>query len=152
MSASVISAACQMLARAAHKRAESALARHPRIATVKVVQLNNVASIAASGMRFQTQRLAQSAANVANINTDGYEAETVSGVAAAGGGVTAESYPTYAPHTLQMQDDGSTRSASNTDLASETVTQMTSLRGFQANLAVLRTSDEMLGSLLDRLA
>ncbi|HEX4355538.1 MAG TPA: flagellar basal body rod C-terminal domain-containing protein [Polyangiales bacterium] len=116
------------------------------------MQLNNVASIAASGMRFQTQRLAQSAANVANMNTDGYEAEAVAGVTQLGGGVTAESYPTYAPHTLQVQDDGSTSSASNTDLESETVTQMTSLRGFQANLAVLRTSDEMLGSLLDQRA
>lgn len=42
--------------------------------------------------------------------------------------------------------------SSNTDLATEMVGLITSQRGFEANLATIRTQDKMLGSLLDILA
>ena len=42
--------------------------------------------------------------------------------------------------------------ASGTDLVEETATQIGGLRAFQANLAVLRTADEMLGELVKRTA
>jgi flagellar hook protein FlgE len=45
--------------------------------------------------------------------------------------------------------DGSTTQASNTDLADERVTQLCRLRSFQANIATLRSSDEMLGELVN---
>ena len=36
------------------------------------------------------------------------------------------------------------------DMATEQVTQLSSLRAFQANVAVLRTADDMLGSLISQ--
>jgi flagellar hook protein FlgE len=45
--------------------------------------------------------------------------------------------------------DGSTTQASNTDFADERVTQLCCLRSFQANIATLRSSDEMLGELVN---
>jgi flagellar hook protein FlgE len=45
--------------------------------------------------------------------------------------------------------DGQITEASSTDLTSETVEQMRSSQAFKASLAVLRTSDQMLGSLFD---
>ncbi|HET8933023.1 MAG TPA: flagellar basal body rod C-terminal domain-containing protein [Polyangiales bacterium] len=69
-----------------------------------------------------------------------------------GGGVTGVSMPTYAPSASRVEDDGSVTALSNTDLVEETVTQISSLRAFQANVAVLRTADEMLGELIKRRA
>jgi flagellar basal-body rod protein FlgC len=60
--------------------------------------------------------------------------------------------PTYAPSTSRVEDDGSVTELSNSDLVEETVNQMSSLRAFQANVAVLRTADEMLGELINRRA
>jgi flagellar basal-body rod protein FlgC len=113
------------------------------------MQIGSVVSIASSGLRFQAQRLTQSASNVANVNTDGFEAQRVIGNSQAAGGVVGHIAPTYTRHGTQVADDGSTRSLSNTDVAEETVTQIDSLRAFQANVAVLRTSDEMLGELVN---
>jgi flagellar basal-body rod protein FlgC len=113
------------------------------------MQIGNVVAVASSGLRFQAQRLAQSAANVANVNTDGFESQRVIGESQAAGGVVGHIAPTYTRHAVQVADDGSTHSLSNTDVAQETVTQLGSLRAFQANLAVLRTSDEMLGELVN---
>jgi flagellar basal-body rod protein FlgC len=113
------------------------------------VQIGSVTSIALSGLRVQSRRLAQSAENVANVNTDEFEGQRVTGEAAAGGGVVPRSAPTYSPRGVQVSDDGSTKFASNTDLADERVTQQSSLRSFQADVAVLRTSDQMLGELVN---
>jgi flagellar hook protein FlgE len=112
------------------------------------VQIGSVTSIALSGLRVQSQRLEQSAENVANVNTDEFEGQRVMPEAAAGGGVVARSAPTYSPRGYQVSDDASSKLASNTDLADETVTQLSSLRAFQADVAVLRTSDQMLGELV----
>lgn len=103
-------------------------------------------------MRLESQRLAQSAANTANLETPGYAARRIVGVARVGGGVGGVSMPTYAPSTVRVEDGGGETQLSNTDLVEETVTQVSSLRAFQANVAVLRTADEMMGELVDRLA
>ena len=112
------------------------------------MQIGRVSAIAISGLRTETQTLNQSAHNVANAETDGFEAERVVARERAGGGVEAEYAPTYGPHGTTQRDDGSLAVSSNTDLAEERVTQLSSLRAFQANIAVLRTSDEMLGELV----
>jgi flagellar hook protein FlgE len=113
------------------------------------VQIGSVTSIATSGLRLQDKRLDQSANNVANLETDGFEAQRVTAESQAGGGVVARTSPTYSPHATLLKDDGSITLASNTDLADERVTQLSSLRSFQANVATLRTSDEMLGELVN---
>ena len=108
------------------------------------MQLGRLTSIAASAIHLETRRLAQSAANVANLNTENYEPQHVTGRAAAQGGVEAVTYTRGGG--LQPT------AASGTDLVEETATQIGGLRAFQANLAVLRTADEMLGELVKRTA
>lgn len=109
-------------------------------------------AIASSAMRVETQRLAQSAANTANVQTPGYEARRVDTVSLEGGGVRGESVATYGPAAVRVEEGGGTTQLSNTDLVEETVTQMSSLRAFQANASVLRSADEMLGELVRRRA
>jgi len=110
------------------------------------MQLGSVMAIASGGMRVQTDRLAVSAQNVAQASTpvdatdrvslgsSGSEPAAVSGYdargAVAGGGPDPA-----AP-------------GANMDLAAEQVAQMASLQAFQANVAVLRSADDMLGSLV----
>jgi flagellar hook protein FlgE len=114
------------------------------------MQLGSLGSIASSGLRVETRRLEQSAQNVANVNTDGYEAHRVESHSRAQGGVDAA---VYSRHGLPAPArDGAAPVQSTTDLAEEQVTQLSSLRSFQANLAVLRTADAMLGELVDRKA
>jgi len=103
-------------------------------------------------MRLETQRLAQSAANTANVETPDYAARRVEGVSQEGGGVRGVSVETYGPHAMRVEESGGTTQLSNTDVVEETVTQIGSLRAFQANVAVLRTADEMLGELVRRKA
>jgi flagellar basal-body rod protein FlgC len=116
------------------------------------MRIGNLAAIAASGMRLETQRLEQSAANTANVETPGYEARRIVSMTLPSGGVTGVSAATYGPHGKRLEDDGSLSVQSNTDIASERVTQLSSLRAFQANVAVLRTSDELTRDLLHRIA
>jgi flagellar hook protein FlgE len=129
--------------------AASGLACQPPSATLIGMQLGSLSSIASSGLRVETRRLEQSAQNVANVNTDGYEAHRVESHSRSQGGVTAA---VYSRHGLPAQAAGDAPSASTTDLAEERVTQLSSLRSFQANIAVLRTADAMLGELVDRKA
>jgi flagellar basal-body rod protein FlgC len=116
------------------------------------MRIENLAAIASSGMRLESQRLAQSAANTANVETPGYEARRIVAASRSGGGVIGTSVPTYGPRGVRMEADGGVTQLSNTDPIDETVTQLSSVRAFQANVAVLRTADEMIGELLDRRA
>jgi flagellar basal body rod protein FlgG len=116
------------------------------------MRLQNLAAIASSGMRLESQRLAQSAANVANVETPGYAARRIVAVSRVGGSVSGVSTPTYAPSAARVEEDGALTELSNTDLVEETVSQLSSLRAFQANVTVLRTADSMLGELINRRA
>ena len=116
------------------------------------MQIGKVSAIATSAMRTETQALNQSAHNVANAQTEGFDAERVVRRERAAGGVDADYAPTYGPHGMLQRDDGSLAVESNTDLADERVAQLGSLRAFQANIAVLRTSDEMLSELVKQKA
>jgi flagellar basal-body rod protein FlgC len=110
------------------------------------MQIGSVLGIASSGLRLEERRLEQSAQNIANVNTEGYESRVVLSRDQPAGGVS----PTYSPQGLAPHDDGAPAAPSNTDIAAETVTQISSLRAFQADLAVLRTADTMLGELVKR--
>jgi flagellar basal body rod protein FlgG len=113
------------------------------------MQIGSVAGIASSALRVEGQRVAQSAQNVANVNTPGYAPQRIDTVSLAGGGVGGITLPAYGPSMRALQSDGSAFATSNTDLASEIVTQMSSLRALQANIAALRTADDMLGEVLN---
>jgi flagellar basal-body rod protein FlgC len=136
-------------------------------------------SIALSGALAQTQRLSGSASNVANIRSTGalpaadgsvqpgqrpaYQPvatgqTSVTGANGQGQGtrvvskpVTPAYIPEYQPDSPDANGQGLV-AAPNVDITTESVDQVTSLRAFQANLATLRTQDEMERSAINTLA
>ncbi|QCG96079.1 flagellar biosynthesis protein FlgG [Azospirillum sp. TSA2s] len=129
--------------------------------------------IALSGLTAQTRRLDASASNVANVRstgavpvtggtTDGlaegkrapYQPLAVAqtdanpGTRATFTPITPAYLQEYAPDDSAANGDGMV-AAPNVDLAAERVNQMAASRAYGANVAVVRTQDEMLTSLLD---
>lgn len=125
--------------------------------------------IALSGLTAQTRRLDASASNVANVRSTGavptsggtaeskrapYQPLAVAQTDANPG--TRATFTPITPAYLQdyAPDDGAANgegmvAAPNVDLATERVNQMAASRAYGANIAVVRTQDEMLTSLLD---
>lgn len=100
-------------------------------------------SIALSGLTAQKQRLAVTASNVANVSTEGYKplearlsSQTIAGEG--GAGVTASV--------------GEKAGSDSVDLSEEAVNLIVTKAAFKANLAVIKTQDEMTSALLDVLA
>ena len=91
---------------------------------------------AISGIQAAFVRMAVSAHNVANINTEGFRASRVFQRERIGGGTEAYVRQTDAP----------------TDYATEAVEQIVSKHMVKANAAVIRTHDQMIGSLVNILA
>lgn len=91
-------------------------------------------SIAQSGLQAAQARLGASAHNIANMQTDGFKRETVSAQATPQGGVVVS--------ISQAAQAGS-------DLTQDVVDQMSAKNAFMANVQVLKTADQMMGSLLD---
>ena len=112
------------------------------------MRFSGIMSIAHSGMRASTLRLQSSAHNVANLNTDGFDPLRVVQQDRANGGVSAtvETVNTQNP-TIQRGSD--IVETSGTDLGEEMVEQLVAQRSHEANIATLRTADEILGALLD---
>lgn len=102
---------------------------------------------ARSGLDLEALRLAVSAHNVANVSTPVFQPSRVVAVETVGGGVRGQV-------ETPARENGASGSEplSGTDLAEETVTQISALGAYRANMAVLRASDQALGSLLDLLA
>ncbi len=125
--------------------------------------------IALSGLTAQTRRLDASASNVANVRSTGavptndgtaegkrapYQPLAVAQTDANPG--TRATYTPITPAYLQeyAPDDSAANGAGmvaapNVDLAIERVNQMSASRAYGANIAVVRTQDQMLTSLLD---
>jgi flagellar hook protein FlgE len=106
-----------------------------------------------------------SANNLANVNTEGFKAQTVSLETGPGGyGVrVGDVVTTTAPGpAIPAPDSGSTGESpgpvrdfvqgSNTDITREMITQTVSQEAYAANATVVRTTDAMHGVLLDMLA
>lgn len=125
--------------------------------------------IALSGLTAQTRRLDASASNVANVRSTGaipaadgstavqravYQPLAVAQTDANPG--TRATYTPIIPAYLQEHapDDSAANAdgmvaAPNVDLAKERVNQIAANRAYGANIAVVRTQDEMLTSLLN---
>ena len=88
-----------------------------------------------SSMRAYEDWLSNNSNNIANMNTQDYKA-TDTTLTNRGGSVTA--------HTTQ--------SAHGVDLTKEITDQIVIKGGFQADVAAIKTQDEMIGSVLDLLA
>jgi flagellar basal-body rod protein FlgC len=133
--------------------------------------MSSVFDIAASGLRAQSQRLAVSADNVANVSSLGVHPDPQlakpEGFApqrivlssqifgGAGAGVAASTAPTVQASFLSYQPDHPAADTDglvplpNVSLEREVVEQIQALRLFQANVATIQTQDRMLGALLD---
>jgi len=133
--------------------------------------LGAVLSIALSGLNAASKRLEVSASNVANASSGGplpdasaeikasfppaYVAQRVDQVEVAGGGTSANVGP-ESPGTVSVFDptapyanDKGLVAAPNVDLANEAVQQILARENFAANVAVIRTYERMMKSLLD---
>lgn len=140
--------------------------------------MTDAVSIALSGLRAQQTRLAAGASNIANASTAGtvpeaspsapastvadgqsvstvYKPLNVNLTSLATGGVRADvsadpkGYSLiYDPSSPYANGEGMI-AAPNVDLTRETVNLLEIKNSYKANLAVLKTQDEMLGELLD---
>ncbi|MGN7998842.1 flagellar basal body rod protein FlgC [Sphingomonas sp. 22176] len=131
-------------------------------------------NIALTGVQASVARINASAQNVANANTTGETAKAVTAAtaigktvnhayqpiaiyqaAAAAGGVNAKPVSEvpgtgqrYDPESQDADEDGNIE-APDVDYATEDVEQRKALFSFRANLSVIKTDDQMMGSLLD---
>lgn len=96
--------------------------------------MNNTASIALSGLKASQTQLGASAHNIANQSTQGFKRQTVQVAAVPEGGVKAQV---------------ATAPKAGNQLAEDVVGQLQAKNSFMANLAVFKTQDRMVGSLLD---
>ncbi|MDB5671938.1 MAG: putative flagellar basal-body rod protein FlgC-like [Alphaproteobacteria bacterium] len=126
----------------------------------------NAIGIALSGVQASVVRLDASASNIANLNSIGtlgagqvgnapYQPVEVSQWSVAGGGVATlagtrrpSTFPLYDPSSMSADESGMMASP-DVDLVSETAAQIEALCAYRANLSVIRTADQMEGSLLD---
>lgn len=134
--------------------------------------MTDALSIALSGLRAQTTRLAATASNIANASTSGtvpnadpsapastvYTPVTVDFSSQAGGGVSAQVRPDpnaysviYDPSSGYANADGLV-AVPDVDLAQEAVNLLETKALYKANLSVIKTQDQMLGDLLDTIA
>lgn len=134
--------------------------------------MTDALSIALSGLRAQTTRLAATASNIANASTGGtvpsadpsapastlYTPVTVEFSAQAGGGVSAQVRPDpnaysviYDPSSVHANADGLV-AVPDVDLAEQLVNLIETKAAYKANVSVIKTQDEILGDLLDTIA
>jgi len=93
-----------------------------------------ILGIASSGLAAAQAQLNVTANNIANLNTAGYKAQRVDLVANPGGGVDVA---------------GVSSTGKSVDLASEFVNLKQAALTYGANALVVKTSEQMYGSLLD---
>lgn len=111
------------------------------------------AKTALSAMRAFGCRLATTAHNLANMNTEGFEADRVVMKTASPAGVTAEVHRSHRSEIMSDTGQGSgSREASNVDVGREMGTVVTAGQGYKANLRTLQTWEEMTRSVIDLLA
>jgi flagellar hook protein FlgE len=98
-------------------------------------------SASVSGLNVTGQSLALSANNIANVNTDGYRAQSLRQQALPQGGVAAEG--------VQASQAPTEPGGSNVDLASELLNMNTQGAGYSADLKFLEVKQKMIGTALD---
>lgn len=107
---------------------------------------------ALSGLTAFAKQIEVSAHNVANVNTDGFKKSRTEFVEVEVGGVlpVVQKGESVGPAVLRDTPQGPAHvELSNVDFREEAVSQIIAQRGFEANLATLKTADSMLGSILD---
>ncbi|MCX8044453.1 MAG: flagellar basal body protein [Desulfobacterota bacterium] len=112
--------------------------------------------IAVSGMYANAAKLAVAAHNIANSATQGFKKQTAVIESSTPSGIqgTADFTP-YIPTYIELSTEEGLPDAdmsgqlSNVDIVQEYIAMKIGSYGYRANAAVIRTSDSMLGSILD---
>jgi flagellar basal-body rod protein FlgC len=107
---------------------------------------------ALSGLGAYAKQVEVSANNVANVNTDEFKKSHTELVSVETGGVLPVVRRDDSAGPTVLRDSGYGPilvELSNVDLGEEAVNQILAQRGFEANLHTLRTSDDLLGTILD---
>jgi flagellar basal-body rod protein FlgC len=98
------------------------------------------------------QKMAVTANNIANVETEGFRKSTATLVEGTRKNVEVEITQPDVPGPVVLDGaDGrlTEKEMSNVDLAEEIPQTILAQRGYEANLATLRTQDEMLKSVID---
>ena len=105
-----------------------------------------------SAARISATSLQASANNLANLNTEGFEAQQVTqSTGPEGEGLQAHVSPTHAPAPVILRD-GQLRAQSNTEVTREAVTQVEAAATFKANMGVMYAQDKLTEAVLDVVA
>ncbi len=104
-----------------------------------------------SGITSSFKLLNAAAGNIANCQTNGYKAKSISFAESPSGGVTTSASADGSPGPV-FEVDGRMFEGSKVDLASEMVSLMTARHMFSANAAAFRTVAEMEKSIVDLFA
>ena len=110
--------------------------------------MSSTFAIAQSGLAAAAAELAVSAKRVADAATGGLAPSHVELQAAAQGGVAASAEPPSDP-LAEVRADRAVLAPSRTDLAQEMLAQLRAAAAYRANLAVLRTAQDVDGALFD---
>jgi len=105
-----------------------------------------------SGINAALQMQSASAQNVSNANTDGYKSKVASAVEDKNGGVKVTISNNEEPGPVYDNGYGRVSELSNVDYAGERVNQINARQLFAANVASLKTYQEMSDSLIDIIA
>lgn len=105
-----------------------------------------------SGVAAFEKKWETTAHNIANLETDGFKAQRASMEETATGGVKVSLTRDQSPGPLVSESTASgdkLTEKSNVDVSRELGEMIGAKNGYTANLRVVQTEDEMLGSLLD---
>ena len=98
-------------------------------------------NISVSGMQTAARRQAITANNVANVQTEGYQAQqAISGETASGGVDIVE---------VQTSEFPAVPGSSNVDLTTEVTNQILDTNTYEANAKMVKAQNDTLGTLLD---
>ena len=84
------------------------------------------------------------------MNTDGFKAKQVTQQSHPEGGVETHIVPVHDPGPIILRD-GHFIEGSNTNLITETVGRIEALQAYRANIAVMKTAEELSKTTLDEL-
>ncbi|MEJ2201529.1 MAG: flagellar basal body rod C-terminal domain-containing protein [Desulfuromonadaceae bacterium] len=101
------------------------------------------------GMNAMGTRLAVTANNIANCNTDEFKKDRVTLTEARNGGVLVQDISKVNTPGTTVEVYEETRELSNVDLGEEFVNLMTTQAGYTANAKVIKTQEELTGTILD---
>ncbi|MBN2482737.1 MAG: hypothetical protein JXD21_00885 [Candidatus Omnitrophica bacterium] len=105
--------------------------------------------IAIHGLADAKLRLDVAANNLANVNTDGFKASRVTSGESSPYGVTQHISQIDTPAFQYTDEEGNLIESSNTDMVQEVVNMLIAEHSFKFNTAAVKTSDILLGTLLD---